>query len=177
MGMIRFINNIRYLCRYNIKEVFKEFNYLKEEFSNIRYEMNHIPFEIEGDLEKVHEFSIKNKMETLSMLSNSDSSISRFGDGELFLLMGVSIPCQKANEKLTEKLKEVISTKDDKLMIGIPQLCTSYFGKNIEESKYDRYAYGKLLPYMYKFLNNEVQYYSQDIGFEYIQRGFNKNKE
>lgn len=63
---------------------------------------------------------INNVMETIRKLSTSDVSIVRFGDGELQLINGIDIPFQKASAKLASRLKEVLSSQNPNLLVGIP---------------------------------------------------------
>jgi glycosyltransferase family protein len=50
------------------------------------------------------------------------ASLCRFGDGEIQLLKGVDIPFQKASLALTDRLKEILSSKDPSIFIGIPRM-------------------------------------------------------
>ena len=170
MGLKRFIKNIISLYKYDLSK-------LEQEFQNVYYAINHVPFEIEGDLEKIHKYQVKNKLQTLEYLVENNVSISRFGDGELHLMLGIPIPCQRTDEKLSARLKEILSTQHEKLLVGIPQLCVSYLGHDINLIKSDRATYGRLLPEMYKYLNPQNTYYSADISFEYIQKGMNVGKD
>ncbi len=71
---------------------------------------------------------INNVMETIKELSISDVSIVRFGDGELQLMNGIDIPFQKASVKLANRLKEVLSSHNQNLLVGIPSFI--YQSKN-----------------------------------------------
>lgn len=57
--------------------------------------------------------------ETLNEIINNKKSLSRFGDGEYNNLMGNSITFQKKDKKLAKRLKEILSSKDDNIIIGI----------------------------------------------------------
>ncbi|MCQ2913946.1 MAG: GT-D fold domain-containing glycosyltransferase [Alphaproteobacteria bacterium] len=57
--------------------------------------------------------------ETLKEIIENKKSICRFGDGEFNNLVGNSIPFQKGNKILSKRLKEVLSSCDDNIIIGI----------------------------------------------------------
>ena len=57
--------------------------------------------------------------DTLDEIIKNNRSISRFGDGEINLIDGVSIGFQEANKILTKKLKKVLKSKRKDLLIGI----------------------------------------------------------
>lgn len=59
---------------------------------------------------------------TIEELLATEKSFVRFGDGEIRLIEGESLPLQKANPELALRLKEIISFESDKLIIGIPDI-------------------------------------------------------
>ena len=61
--------------------------------------------------------------QTLDYVIENKSSIIRFGDGEMDLMLGKSIPYQVYDENLASQLKEIISLQSDKkLVIGLPNV-------------------------------------------------------
>ena len=61
--------------------------------------------------------------QTLDYVIENKSSIIRFGDGEMDLMLGRSIPYQVYDENLASQLKEIISLQSDKkLVIGLPNV-------------------------------------------------------
>lgn len=56
---------------------------------------------------------------TIDMLCKTNKSIARFGDGEIFIINGISIPFQRYDEKLAKRLKEILLNKNKDLMVGI----------------------------------------------------------
>ena len=61
--------------------------------------------------------------QTLDYVIENKSSIIRFGDGEMDLMLGKSIPYQVYDENLASQLKEIISFQSDKkLVIGLPNV-------------------------------------------------------
>ena len=73
MGIINFINNFRYLFRYNLKNIYKN----TEDF---QYAIDHVKYEIEEDLKQIPRITIKSNEEALYKLLNSNCSLSRFGE-------------------------------------------------------------------------------------------------
>ena len=63
---------------------------------------------------------VKDIGQTLDYVIENQSSIIRFGDGEMDLMLGKSIPYQVYDENLASQLKEIISLQsDEKLVIGL----------------------------------------------------------
>ena len=61
--------------------------------------------------------------QTLDYIIENQSSIIRFGDGEMDLMLGKSIPYQVYDENLASQLKEIIALQsDEKLVIGLPNV-------------------------------------------------------
>lgn len=66
---------------------------------------------------------VKDIDQTLDYIIENKSSIIRFGDGEMDLMLGKSIPYQVYDENLASQLKEIISLQsDEKLVIGLPNV-------------------------------------------------------
>jgi glycosyltransferase family protein len=63
---------------------------------------------------------ILNTDETLSLIENEKISFLRFGDGEIALINGESIPFQEYDKKLSKELKKLLKTDEEGLKIGIP---------------------------------------------------------
>lgn len=62
--------------------------------------------------------------ETLEMLATSDKSFARFGDGEFRLLIrpDFNLRFQKNSPALRDALGRVLSSQDERLLVGFPQL-------------------------------------------------------
>ena len=66
---------------------------------------------------------VKDIDQTLDYIIENQSSIIRFGDGEMDLMLGKSIPYQVYDENLASQLKEIISLQsDEQLVIGLPNV-------------------------------------------------------
>ena len=87
------------------------------------YKMDKELLRIKADLlieMKKNKRKILNIEETINKVKNEKKSIARFGDGELDIIEGGRIGFQKQNEKLREKLKEILTEKQDFCLIGVP---------------------------------------------------------
>ena len=167
MGIKTFFNNVRYLFRFNIKNLSREIEY-------VHYAIDNIKYEIEEDLKQIPKITIKSNEETLNKLLHSNCSLSRFGDGEMTLMCGTSIPSQKANEVLTQRLKEVLSDANNNVMIGIYPLCKSLMNASEASKDFDRRIVSKYRPYFSKFLKENYDYYSIGFTMPYMSIGANK---
>ncbi len=67
--------------------------------------------------DKLH---ILNTDETLTLMENEKISFLRFGDGEIAIMRGESIPFQEYDAKLAKHLRKLLRTNLDGLKIGIP---------------------------------------------------------
>lgn len=60
--------------------------------------------------------------ETIRKVQNEQLSLIRFGDGELVLIRGKSIPTQKSDQVLSKQLAKVLSTDETGLLIAVPDI-------------------------------------------------------
>ena len=113
---------------------------------------------------------IKTPEETLDKLINENCSISRLGDGEFDLIWGIDIQYQNVNDKLVKKLREILESNEDKLLIGINNAFDlDYINKYNDFAK--NYWKGWLKDNKYrvlKLLSKKKQYYSALISRFYI---------
>lgn len=69
---------------------------------------------------------IMSDMQTLKYIYENKCSIARFGDGELDLMYNIGIKFQKADRKLSKRLREIACYKDySKALICIPDIFLS----------------------------------------------------
>ena len=64
--------------------------------------------------------SILNTEETLTLMEKERISFLRYGDGEIAIMQGGSIPFQEYDPKLAKRLRKLLRTNTDGLRIGIP---------------------------------------------------------
>lgn len=72
--------------------------------------------------------NVLNSEETIKYIIDNKCSVSRFGDGELNIMEGGRIGFQDANNILMNRLKEIILSKNNNILICIPNIFknTSY---------------------------------------------------
>ncbi len=113
-GFIQFFKNLCYLSKFSLKEklirnpIYK-FSY-EDIVENILY---YIP-----DTQVIRP-NILDRKDTIHLLVNSNLSLARFGDGELSLAAGHSIPHQAYNKKLADKIIDILKNKQKNLLVGI----------------------------------------------------------
>lgn len=67
--------------------------------------------------------NVMDMQETLKYIKTRQISVARFGDGEVDLMTGHSIPYQDYDEKLAKRLKRIITMPDnDKLLVCLPDV-------------------------------------------------------
>ena len=111
---------------------------------------------------KFHNITILEDEQTIEYLRKSKASYARFGDGEFkWILMEKQNSFQKATLELSSRLKEVLTSSNKEILIGIPLALKSLKNNNFD-SKY--YWYGiekkiakKILPFL-----NPKQIYGKD---------------
>lgn len=114
--MSTFIKNIKYLFRKRLKD---EFNAIKSTQMDISDIMDNLKYELIDELNGIRIPKIQTVDETIDMLIDTNKSIARFGDGELNLMLGESIPMQKASHLLSKRLTEAFTAKDDDFCVAI----------------------------------------------------------
>lgn len=155
--------------------------YLKNFIHNMKYILTRDLYR--EDAEKllqnlqVSQWNIKDKFETglkifdeeetLDVLLEKPMSFCRFGDGEVDLMEGKSIPFQTYDKKLADIFKEILSQKQDDLYVGI----NFYYFHTLEKfDKVNGDYYRLYSPYFGKFFaclcNRETQYI--DAGFNSV---------
>lgn len=79
---------------------------------------------------------VKSLDQTIDELLNTEKSFVRFGDGEIRMIEGDSLPLQRANEELAKRLREILGTDEKNLMIGIPDIFDSLQKYRPESQKF-----------------------------------------
>ena len=114
-------------------------------------------------------FQIVSPESTLDEIIINNKSISRFGDGEFSLIFGISIGFQNANKLLSEKLKNVLESNEDGLLIGLPNsLKIEFLDKLIESSKIFWFNFIERNKFILTLLNKNKIYYSSFISRFYL---------
>lgn len=115
-------------------------------------------------------YNIATPIETVKKIIQENKSIARFGDGEFDLMYGIGIKYQKYDESLANRLKEVLTTNDKDILVGIPNVFNLEYCK-----KYTEFAAGFWYDWInrYKFkivklLSHNKKYYSAPISRFYL---------
>ncbi|TLD99515.1 GT-D fold domain-containing glycosyltransferase [Helicobacter trogontum] len=112
----RFLQNIFYLARYNLKDINNNsLVYVKHRINFAAKIRN----EIKNDFDILKPPRVKSIVDTMKELANTNKSIIRFGDGEYIIMGGGGIPFQEYNKELANKLSEIILSHHDNLLIGL----------------------------------------------------------
>lgn len=165
MGLKIFLNNIRYLFRYNIKEINNQVtNSIKKQ--NIDDIISILPY-IKIDDSKIKKPKIINVEETIDKLIKTKKSMARIGDGEFTLINGENLPFQKYNKLLAKRLLDILQNKNNNIFVGISSI---YY--TIELEKYNKLIYEFLYIFttrMRDFLNDKINYENEYISAEITQ--------
>ena len=111
---------------------------------------------------KRHKIRVASLEDTIDKIIEDKCSISRFGDGELYIMEGRAISFQKADTKLSERLKEVIKVNEEKHLICVsnalnPKNYKEYTDNHVKWLKnHFKYTIGLRL----KYLSINKKYYN-----------------
>ena len=128
------LKNIKFLLSHNIKE----------EFRNQKYDMflnfeDYCDFEMkENQIEEENRLHILNYEETIITLLSCPKSFCRFGDGEIEIMQGKSIPFQKYDKRLADIMLTILSDFETDMYVGINY---NYFHSSKMLNDYNRKFY------------------------------------
>lgn len=111
---------------------------------------------------------IRDKTQTLDRILSSKCSICRFGDGEFKVMMGKSIRFQESSDALTLRLKEIIRSSHDGLLIAIPNVFSSLSAYKERSKMHWRKFLRQHRRTIYKFLDFNKVYYDTMVSRPYI---------
>jgi len=119
-------------------------------------------------LEKI--FNIESSIETVKKIASEGCSIARFGDGELGYIKKIGLYFQDYNEEMANRLKEVLYSNEDKLLIGLPLALNPDFIKEYTGYAKDYWTewVSKNNEEMMQLLNLNKRYYSAQISRFYL---------
>lgn len=63
--------------------------------------------------------TIKNIEETILKVIEDKCSVARYGDGEFNIMFGNSIDFQQYDERLSQKMKDILQLEDEKFLVGL----------------------------------------------------------
>ncbi len=126
---------------------------------------------------------IRTADETINELLSANKSIARFGDGEIVVADGGGIPFQRADERLARRLREILSTPQENLLVALP---ASYYKpcivgeKNPVYKDFALYAVPRCRQILGKFIDYDAWYWEMGINgsafFEHWREFFAEKK-
>lgn len=162
-SLFRLLNNIKYLMKYDLKNKEESMFYqLCEAAEDIaRYEV------MDENLDPNYKrLNVLDAESTVNLLLNNPKSFARFGDGELELIKGNSIPFQKYDRKLADELAYILSNMIEDFYVGVNY---NYFHSTKNFNEFNRRFYWKAVPeYRKQLLDLAVK------DRVYIAAGFNQ---
>ena len=109
------IRNLKYLARNNLYE--------KETELVVRIQdetIENCVYEIDDAKSKLKRLKVCDGLASITKLESEPKSFSRYGDGEIALIMGYGIPFQKYDKRLADRLIEILNHRRYDLYVGIP---------------------------------------------------------
>lgn len=167
MGIIRLYNNLRYLFRYDLKQLYKSTLKMERAEHVLPAALSYLDRLYKTD-PNVFRPAMASADETMHELQTTQKSFIRLGDGEFILAAGGrDIIFQKADTKLQERLLEILDCEDDRIMLGI----TSAFWyrvrpiRNEWDWEMEEYAPARIVAD--KHLKQEKMYYDAEVSLTY----------
>lgn len=136
-------------------DMYQKMNLLLGKLKKYYYEWFRIPI----TYRKTQKLHICNSFETIQHILKYNSSICRFGDGEFSAINGAGNGFQSSNLQLSVRLKEVLISNEDNVLIAIPSTLkdvTNYVGFSSNFWQYYTHLNRKLL---FSLLSWDRQYY------------------
>lgn len=127
-------------------------------------------------MKRKYRIKIRNTKETLEVLINRKKSISRFGDGEFNLIFGNSLKFQDYEERLGQRLKEILKAESEEgnCGIAIPYVYAGFEDITKESKQFWVQYFRMYRRKIYSLLNPKYEYLDAQITRIYVNR---KNKE
>lgn len=120
------------------------------------------------EMQKSH-LNILTIEESINKIKTERKSIARFGDGELDVIVGGDIGFQDKNEKLGQKLKEILCAKQDFCLIGIPDVLNGFDNLTEESEKFWIKNMEQHRKTWLKFLHKDMTYATANMTRLYIR--------
>lgn len=169
-GVRNFLHNIRDSFRFSLRELHKKAQKLENKsLRRLDDDMliETILYAIENS--DIKRPIIKTAEETVNKITNWRKSIARFGDGEILVAEGQDIGFQKADARLSEKLRSILSHPQENLLVGIPHsYYYSHIGQILQNANptvkdFNLYAVPVLRRILDKYLNKEMVFFEMGI--------------
>lgn len=122
--------------------------------------------------------NVKSMDETIEKVKNENYSICRYGDGEFKVILDKGNGFQESNEKLANRLKEILLSNDEHILIGLPDVFKrlNMYNEQAQSFWNDYLIYNRLN--IYKILDKNKIYYNAFFTRPYMDwRNKSKSKE
>ena len=106
--------------------------------------------------------------ETIDTIAKNHCSIARYGDGEIKLVAGRDISFQKATPFAVNKLREVLSSDVDGMLVGIADIFGDRSRYNEKANDYWKKHLHRFRKVWYKYLIRGKRYYNASMTRQYI---------
>lgn len=154
MGAKMFGKNLMRLFKFDLKAHHKA----TREFQNFPKMLDNLKYEIADELKSIKLPKILNQFESVEAILNSNKSVARFGDGEFNLILGNSIGFQEYDPELSRRLREILMTKDEGMLIGISRRFGSLDDVDSQVRAYWRGFMAEHRQELYKMIDFEKTY-------------------
>lgn len=106
--------------------------------------------------------------ETIDTIIDTGCSVARFGDGEIKLVAGKDISFQDNSDFIKRKMREVLSSDIDGLMIGIADVFDNGERYEDERQEYWKKHLSQYRSVWYRYLIKDKKYYNASMTRQYI---------
>lgn len=155
-----FFRNLRDSFRYSLKDIYRNTSHRKLDDDLL---LEQILYIIPNNY--IRRPKILTTDETLNEIITTNKNIARFGDGEFMIIEGNGIPYQKADKELSRRLRGIVTTPQDNLLIAInrryyyPDVMREIIENKNEVSKsFELCAVPKLRRVFSKYINYDIEY-------------------
>ena len=107
--------------------------------------------------------------ESLNKIKNENMSISRFGDGELDVIIGKDLKFQEHNEKLATRLEEILTSNQNFCIIGVPDAINEFNNLTEESEAFWIRNMERTRDIWIRFLNEDMEYATANLTRLYIR--------
>lgn len=105
---------------------------------------------------------------SLRLVVDKKASVARYGDGELDIILGKSIPFQKYNGNLADRLQKILHVRYEDFFVGLPDI---FQGLSIYNQRATHYYHNHLrahLPDWQRLADTSIEYICTGITRPYI---------
>lgn len=152
------LKSIKEFDKYNNTFAIEYFNQILMDENKLLEEMKKSPIRVLG------------MEEALKKIKEEKKSISRFGDGEMNIILGIKdIKFQKYTPYLSERLREILTEKQDFCYIGIPEAINNLNNLALENKAFWIKNMCNYRDTWMEFLNYDMEYIPANITRPYIR--------